>query len=449
MYLTRHLITHKLDDRFSVLLNGLSGALDVVENRFIPLIENPSALTSATEIYQPLLERGYIFPSEADERREMDRLFAKYTADRQPMTFVVCPTYACNLRCTYCFEGALPASSHKVLSRPEITSMFTAVQRLAVGDPHIQLFGGEPLLPATYEAVNLVLERSASLGYPVGAVTNGVNIPMFMPLLRKFRDHLDDFQITLDGPAEVHDKRRPRAGGQGTFSEIVSGIELLLNEGIHVRLRVNVDNRNIDSLVDLADFIMMRGWDRVPEFVALLSPVDDHKHSDYPHRVAEHETAVQWFKLRSVHPRLSLFRVDLFRTLDYIISTLQPDTISYPRFQYCESNNLSSYTFGTDGSIYLCAEAIGEAAHAVGTYHPHFYINEEAVGRWNGRSVMTIKKCRDCPVATLCGGGCAISACNINGSIDEPYCNGALDTIHAYLDAIKDRLLSTSTEALR
>ncbi len=442
MYLTRYKLTHRIDDSQSILLNSLSGAIDIIENRHLPLLDDPRSLTPDCDIWQPLVDRGYLFPSRLAEQKEMNRLFQEYTATTRPLTFVVCPTYACNLRCEYCFEGSLPQERPRVLVTEEIDAIFDAIDRLATADSHIQLFGGEPLLPTTHEAVRHVLELSRARGMTVSAVTNGVCVADFIPLLSSFRPQIDDFQITVDGPQPIHDSRRPRAGGQGSFEAIVTGIDLLLANEMKVRMRVNVDKRNIGSLVELARFIQEKGWDRLPHFGAILSPVDDHSGGKMPGRLAEHETASIWFKLKVDHPELDIFRVDLFRNLEYLMTALGSDDFSFPRFQYCESNNLSCYTFGTDGKIYLCAEAVGDDRHAVGRYYPDFFLNEAALSNWNGRSILSLKACRDCPIATLCGGGCAISAANINGSLDSPYCHGALETIHAYLDSIKGTLIS-------
>jgi uncharacterized protein len=447
MYLTKYLLMHQLNENQSLAVNTLSGAIDVIENRFLPLLENSRVISSDCEIYEALLERGYLFDSEAEEQAAINKLFGDYAGRHQPMTFVICPTYSCNLRCVYCFEGSLPIERPRMLSIEEVDAVFAAISRLATSDSHIQLFGGEPLLANAEPIVTHIFKRAAALGYPVSAVTNGVNVAHYMPLFREYRDHLDDFQITVDGPAAIHDVRRPRANGKGTFSDIIDGIQLLLNEGMRVRMRVNVDRMNIDGLADLADFVIAKGWHKLENFGALLSPVDDHGGHKVPGYLAEHEAAAEWFRLKAIHPQLEIFRVDLFRNLEYLINAVNPKGIKFPRFQYCESNNLSCYTFGTDGKIYLCAEAVGDDRHAVGRYYPEYFLNEAAISQWNGRSILTLEKCRECPIATLCGGGCAISAARINGSLDDPCCAGAIESVHSYLDSIKEQFLKSPVSA--
>ena len=442
MYTTRYLIRHRLNSDLTVIVNTLSGALDVIENKYLELLDHPDSAPRDSAIVKSMLGRGYLFSSKEAEDAQLNQLFERFSQTKRPTVFVLCPTYACNLRCVYCFEGSLTQTRPRIITTAEVDAAYDVINKLADGPASIQLFGGEPFLPAAKKIVEYTVERAVAFGHKVGAVTNGVYLTQFLPLLTKYRDHLEDFQVTVDGPAAIHDLRRPKAGGRGSFADIVKSIDGALASGIYIRMRVNVDADNIGYLIELANFIQEKGWDKYKNFGALLSPVDDHKGADLPNRLTEDQTATLWLEMLNKHPQLKLFRADLWRTLDFILTTLGTDKLSFPRFNYCESNYLGCYTFGTDGRIYLCAEAIGDRRTAVGSYYPEFSLDKAKLDQWNGRSIMTIDKCHDCSVATLCGGGCAYAALCINGSIAEPRCNGAEETLHAYLDSIKEDLLT-------
>ncbi len=441
MYLTKYLLTHDIDDDKFLTLNTLSGAIDVVDMEYKRFFDHPELISADIPIYKSLIERGYMYESEAAEQEKLKSLYAHFNSVDRPVMFVICPTYACNLRCVYCFEGDLTTEQQRVLTTDEVDSIFRAIKKLSTKEASIQLFGGEPFLLSNRKIVSYIIDQAARLDYTISAVTNGVNLLDFLPLLLKYKKNLVDFQITLDGPAEVHDIRRPRAGGQGTFNDIVKSIDAALESGLKIRLRVNVDRENIGYLKEMSELIKDRGWDKFENFVAMLSPVDNHTGAELSNKLSENETAKLWFKMKEEHQELEVFRPDLFRNLDYIITTIKRKKVSYPRFQYCESNNLTCYTFGTDGKVYLCAEAIGNQSSAVGVFHPDLMLDESLVNQWNGRSIMTLDKCRDCPIATFCGGGCAYAALCINGAIGDPYCNNAIDTVHTYLDSISQEVL--------
>lgn len=443
MYITRYKVVHRLDERSSVLVNTLSGAVDVIENRYLPLLENPRELIDHPDIHNALSDRGYIFPSRAAEEAALKQLSTDYGGDTRPTAFVICPTYACNLRCAYCFEGSLTTKETRVLSRNEVDLIFSAIRRLATENSSIVLFGGEPFLPKNKAVVDYIVASAVKSGFPIGAVTNGVHLTDFLDLLGAHRANIGELQVTVDGPAAVHDLRRPRAGGQGTFADIVKGIDRALALNLHIRMRVNVDRQNIGHLVELADFVALKGWHKSADFVALLAPIEDHTGCEPEYRLPEDKLATAWLKLKERHPQLDIFQSRLFRNLEHIIATLGGAQCA-PRFQYCESNHLGCYTFGTDGKIYPCAEAIGDQRTTVGSYYPKFALDEKQLNIWDGRSIFTLEKCRDCAVATFCGGGCAYAAFATNGSIDEPRCNGVLETLHAYLESIKGTLIERS-----
>ena len=441
MYLTKYLVTHEVDDNNFIALNTLSGAIDVVEKKYQRFFEDPESISAESPIYESLIDRGYIYDSETAEENKLRSLYSHFQSEKRPVMFVICPTYACNLRCVYCFEGNLTTEQQRVLTTDEVDSIFRAIKTLSTAETSIQLFGGEPFLPSNKKIISYIIDQAARRDYAISAVTNGVNLVEFLPLLSRYKKNLVDFQITLDGPAKIHDIRRPRAGGQGTYNAIVKSIDAALECGLKIRLRVNVDRENIAYLTEMSALIEDRGWDTFENFMAMLSPVDNHTGVKLKNKLSENETAKLWFKLKEDHPELDIFRPDLFRNLDYIITTIKRKEASFPRFHYCESNNLTCYTFGTDGKVYLCAEAIGHQSSAVGVFHPDLVLDESLVNQWNGRSILTLDKCRECPIATFCGGGCAYAALCINGAISDPYCNNAIETVHAYLDSISQDLL--------
>lgn len=443
MYTTKYLLIKKIDDRQSLLLNTLSGALDLIENRYVSQLATPDKIGDR-QLLDTLRSRGYIYDSAADEERMLNFLFKKYAEEPASPVMVVCPTHSCNLRCCYCFEGNLVASSKEKMHPDDIGRLFKAFKRIDPSTRHLQLFGGEPLLPSTYQVVKGLIERAKRDDFMVDVVTNGVNVGLFIELFKRYKGIFGSFQITLDGPREIHDQRRIFPSGKGTFDAIARNISLLLNNGLRVSVRVNVDAQNIDYLPQLADIFAEHGWIDSPNFHCALAPVNDHKGDlDHANLLTEDKVAGRFLELRRRHVNLSRVNHQLFRTLDHIIKALALDgkRQSVPRFRYCESNNLDCYAFGADGYIYACSEALGERDQAIGKFRPKFELWPERVALWNNRSILTLRKCRDCNIATLCGGGCAFAALSLNGTQKEPVCQDAPKVVDSYLDSIKADLL--------
>lgn len=443
MHTTKYLVVKEIGAGQSLLVNTLSGAMDLIESRFVPLLSDPDKIDDA-EVVKSLRERGYLFDSPADEEKLLTELYNRYGERPESPVLVVCPTHSCNLRCRYCFESSLVSTSKEMMRPGDIDPLFDAFKKIDPEANRLQLFGGEPLLPATYQVVAEILKKAKKLGFKADVITNGVNINRFIDLIKSYKSLIGSFQVTLDGPKSIHDQRRILASGKGTFDRILKNIGLLLENGINVSVRVNVDAQNIDFLPELADIFAERGWTDLSNFHCAMAPVNDHTGSlDGSNLLTEDVIAKKFLEMRGRHENLSRLNHQLFRSLDHIIKALDFDNPrpSIPRFKYCESNSLECYAFGADGYIYACSETISHHDLAIGTYRPEFELWEERVALWDNRSILTLEKCRDCNIATLCGGGCAYAALAINGSQSEPACQDAKKTVDSYLDSIKDTLI--------
>ncbi len=95
---------------------------------------------------------------------------------------------------------------------------------------HINFFGGEPFLCLDLmKAVTAYAKRSADqLGKTVlfAVTTNGTLLGV--PALEFLGENEVDLCISLDGPAEVHNRQRVDADGKGSFENVVRNLEKVL-----------------------------------------------------------------------------------------------------------------------------------------------------------------------------------------------------------------------------
>jgi uncharacterized protein len=103
-----------------------------------------------------------------------------------------------------------------------------------------------------------LLQKSNEANLEVCFVTNGFWLEEYIDILSKGK--IREIQVTLDGTASVHDKRRFLKGGGPTFDKIVQGIDACLVAKIPVNLRMVADKENIDDLPGLAKFAIDRKW---------------------------------------------------------------------------------------------------------------------------------------------------------------------------------------------
>jgi uncharacterized protein len=258
----------------------------------------------------------------------------------------------------------------------------------------------------------------------VACTTNGVNIRYFESLLTRYSANFGAMQITLDGPQKIHDSRRHRLGGQGTFREIVDGIEILAGLKVRVHIRVNLDADNIDFLPQLCEFIDGRGWSRSPHIDLAVAAVSSHTESGCKFRqtsmMSELDIHKRLLTLMREYPVVArLCRPGHLTHLAHLASVLdpldeaarrnRPTGESGPRYWYCEQGTGKQWVFTPDGHIYTCPEAVGQPSHAIGRFDPVLNLWREPAETWLGKTILSEPKCKECQISTLCGGGCQLA----------------------------------------
>ncbi len=154
--------------------------------------------------------------------------------DQGMQQLVLTVTESCNLRCAYCLHGAdLDWVREHGQERMSVETALQAAEYFLArcdGDqaPMISFYGGEALL--NLEVVEAVI--AAVRKHPRGAEakfaidTNGVLLTdEVIELVAQEKIYV---QISIDGPAPIHDRHRRDVGGQPTFDRIMTNLENLL-----------------------------------------------------------------------------------------------------------------------------------------------------------------------------------------------------------------------------
>ena len=164
---------------------------------------------------------------------------------------IILPTEKCNFRCTYCYEdfeiGKMSQTTQTAIKR-FIENRSNDLSRL-----NLNWFGGEPLLAkdVILEIGQFAQDLAEEKGFELTGnfTTNGylLDSELFGQLLEI--NH-SEFQITLDGLNEEHDRTRRRADGEGTFETIWNNLLFCqkLDQDFHIQLRIHITHRNFDSL---------------------------------------------------------------------------------------------------------------------------------------------------------------------------------------------------------
>jgi uncharacterized protein len=455
-----------------LLVHGYTGSHDVVSRQvatYIRSLENKNPPKPLYGDWQPepkiqgevispsdnslkiLEQRGYLTEMSLEEEENFLVKMANKLHHLQSLlmpSYILMPTYSCNLRCSYCFQDHMrtdPAYGHLLRTmQPEmIDRIFGSMAQIEAlhGVPKdadlprdITLFGGEPLLESSYSTINYIIEKAKSMGRAsFSAVSNGTELHAYQKLLNP--ENISSLQITLDGTPDEHDQRRIYADGSGSFEKIAHNITMALDLGVWVNVRMNIDRENVKRLPELANEIEVRGWSKYENFSAYTAPVHAaNNKTDIKSTFSSWDLDLAIDELRKNFSNMSV----IGRPDDWMVGKARKifDNQNNPfpsyRASYCGAHN-KMYVLDAFGDIYACWEKTGDEKVRIGhiTEQSEVVFNEELTKTWRSRTMVSNPVCRKCRYAFSCGGGCAVLAMNHKGKYLTNYCDGFANRFRA------------------
>jgi len=205
-----------------------------------------------------LSKLGMIVDDREEEKRAMFALLDRLNTNNSGLNITVVLNLDCNFACIYCYEGDMKGKlymSDKTADRliHFIKHNFPENKKSLVMD----FYGGEPLL--SIGMIKFISQRLKSFteckgaSYSFTLVTNG---SLFK---RKVAEKLaplglTNAQITLDGPAENHNRYRPFKSGAGSFDTIIRNIKETCDL-VKIGIGGNFDRENYEKFVLLLDYL--------------------------------------------------------------------------------------------------------------------------------------------------------------------------------------------------
>lgn len=380
-----------------------AGLKDRIESSALSPDEIPT-LSSAKVIIEKGFDEKSLIASRIGEdkaRNEMTHVF--FTA-----------TMRCNCACSYCFVDQ-PADDEP----QDFRWLAPFVEKLLADNGSrallLDFFGGEPFLKwkeakaAMDELIGFGSAKDIAIKFRF--YTNGTVIPDdALRYLAANNKNIEDLQITVDGPEKIHDQRRPLKIKDSAYRSIINNIGKLHANGAPVKIRVNIDNENIDAMPTLLDELQKHPWHRdIPIFFYCVQ--------DLGEGCRGYEPILDQAKISEELPKL--WRLAIERGFKI---SLKPSV----KFIYCSSFNANSLVVDFSGKLYKCA-ILQDQAHAFGKVSSGGEIeisDKSALDNWMARSSLDIPACRDCKFMPGCASGCGGSAVNRFGTHNTNNCAG-------------------------
>jgi uncharacterized protein len=363
-----------------------------------------------TEADRATLQRLEIWTDDpAAEREAMARLVDATNATSRRFNATVVLTLDCNLACHYCFEDHFRGNF--ALSAATADQLVTYVQREQINqgrDVAIRFYGGEPLLALErLKAIAGRLQAAATAGgvkFSCSLVSNGTLltrqlVTQLLPL------GLTSAQLTLDGPAELHDQQRPFVSGAGSFAVIVANI-VATHDLIELKLGGNFSRDSYRDAPLMLDALLAAGINP-----ARLAPIQFGPIQPKSGQTAGHDQSgcclacsEPWLIEAGLYLRAETLKRG-FR--------VEPLTMGI-----CMVELKNELVVNYDGSLYKCPPFMGWPEMSVGTLADGIqdYTASHQLGFWQN------DECLDCAYLPVCFGGCRLIPLLKTGVIDRVDC---------------------------
>lgn len=389
----------KLKDKFSDKFS---------ENQLIEAMEEISSLKEAQMLFT-VDDYEEILPV-------MDR--------RNPVVKALCLHVAhdCNLKCEYCF-----AEEGEYHGKREIMSLEVGKAALdfiiknsgSRRNLEVDFFGGEPLM--NFEVVKELvyygreLEKNCDKKFRFTITTNGVLLDD--EKISFINEHMHNLVLSMDGRKEVHDRVRPRAGGQGSYDLVVPKFQKAAesrNQADYF-LRGTFTRYNLDFYKDVMHIADL-GFKQISVEPVVAS-------SDMPYALQEEDLPIifqEYEKLaKEIYERRGTEK-------DFSFFHFNIDLSGGP----CVMKRLAGCGSGTEylavtpsGDLYPCHQFVGIEEFKMGTVYDGVQ-NTELREEFSKCNVYAKTDCKNCWAKFYCSGGCSANAYHFSGSIMKPYTIG-------------------------
>lgn len=289
-------------------------------------------------------------------RPNFDMARLAHLVSDKTLSLIIMPTEACNFRCTYCYEdfsiGRMPL---------RVTAGIKALlDRRAPDLDHLEInfFGGEPLV-----AKNIVLDLATHaatlaaayphLSYDAGATTNGYLLtPDTLSQLAAVG--VRRYQISLDGPRDVHNRSRVRADGRGTFDRIWENLIALRDsaQDVSVLLRIHFDATTFALMDELIESVK-REFLPDARFSIFFHPIE--------RLGGPNDSAIGLLESSAENAALTMLKRKLYGP-----DTIEPEDEPF----VCYAARPNSLLIRADGRIGKCTVALYDERNHIGHLRP-------------------------------------------------------------------------------
>lgn len=392
-------------DNYYILHNPLYGSMiKVIDSDLMRLVcdikkrEDVYDLTFDTsqemEFYNDLINQKMIVENQTNEINILNYNFREWQlAASKKMGVIMLPTRNCNFRCPYCYEDHDSEFMTDDIYEGTLRWISENSKRCGCEQIGISWFGGEPML--AYDKIIPFMQKLREMNFGL-RISGHMTTNGYLLTKDKFQSLIEnsvtDFQITVDGMADMHDKTRYLVGGGGTWSVIINNLMDMksLKDNFKITIRTNMSRDLVDSPEEWFEFLQTNFSDD-KRFIFHCETIKDlgGKNKDFAYTQGEpREDPMQYILTLFKKYRLPLKNYTHYLNLFSMM---------------CYAANPYNIVVDYDGSMEKCTICIDEERNKVGKIEKNsIKINKNNYAWWVDYDNKS--ECKNCKIYPICYG---------------------------------------------
>lgn len=248
----------QLDDNKSIIFNTFTRKFFICSNNNLDkvdlIINNPELYQQNERISSfltKLTNGGFIIPDDYNEISYLEKKYNQFKEEAE-YTLLIMSTYSCNFSCWYCTQEHKNVSLNSQTENAIKEHIKSYLINNGISKFHISWFGGEPLLNFDYiSSISHFAKEFCcqhNIDFSCGITTNGSMLNKEIIFKMKSLNFVN-FQITIDGTKEFHNKTRYNKAIKDSFTLLLNNIkDLVLSiPNAILTLRINYTRYNLSK----------------------------------------------------------------------------------------------------------------------------------------------------------------------------------------------------------
>ena len=320
-------------------------------------------------------------------------------------------TLNCNNACVYCNQHHIGQPKSSIKDYRAIYQLIKRKLKDGVKEISLSAMGGEPtieyqrLIPFYAEIRDLCKGYGASF---IGTMTTNARLLEDPIIAQSLVDAgIKNFQVTLDGPASIHDSQRPGLNGEGTFEDTWAGLlalKALQNDDMNCTIRTNHSKKTISKKVlELHLNLLATHFGGDPRFEI------------YNHIAADLGVQIDCSML--LPKQVGFKEMSRINKITSEHGLLLKTNVYRPNGRVCYASCKNAIAILPGGKLIKCTTALWEPINHVGHLTPEGILKLNSnFQKWVDIESLNRKKCRTCQVAPICQGRSCPLKYNLAGS---------------------------------